>query len=347
MKNLRLISFLLFLALSQAVSAQSGGKGAFSSLNLSLPPRIASTGGVPLATFDNDLNLALYNPSLINKDIDKQIAIGFTDYFADIHGGYAAYSATFKKLGSLTAGIQYLNYGSFIHTDVAGTILGEFKAADYALQLGWGRSLSENFTMGANVKFAFSKLESYSSNAIAVDLAGSYHNKSRTSSASLIARNMGAQLKPFVEGNKEELPSELLFSFSHKLKKAPLRLNLTATHLEKWDMTYIDPTYPVLTVDPLTGEKLPEKKFQKFADKLTRHLVAGVTFMPTQNLQASLGYNYLRRQEMKVQSRPALVGFSWGIGVRVKKFHINYARAAYHLAGSTNHISISTSLAQW
>jgi hypothetical protein len=65
------------------------------------------------------------------------------------------------------------------------------------------------------------------------------------------------------------------------------------------------------------------------------------------NLSIGAGYNYQRRQEMKVESKTATVGFSWGFGVRISKFHINYARSTYHLNGSPNYISITTCLSDF
>jgi hypothetical protein len=38
------------------------------------------------------------------------------------------------------------------------------------------------------------------------------------------------------------------------------------------------------------------------------------------------------------------VGFSWGFGLRISRFHINYGLARYHLAGSSNIISIALNL---
>jgi hypothetical protein len=343
-KFLRLLSVISILFFVTEGFCQSGSAGAFSFLKLTLPARLAASGGSPLAVFDKDINLAIYNPSLITKDIDKHLTFNFTDYFTDIHGGSAAYSGTYKKLGSLTASLQFLNYGTFKQADADGNILGEFYASDYAFQLGWGRSLHPFFSMGANVKIIYSKYESYSSSAVAVDVAASYHSKSKRTAASLIARNLGRQLKPYVEGSDEDLPGELILSLSHKLEKAPLLIHLIGTRLEKWDLTYSDPDNRKPTVDPLTGEKIPEKLFESFADNFARHLVAGASFIPSENFQITHGYNYLRRHEMKLESRTALVGFSWGVGLRIKMFHINYARAAYHLSGSTNHFTVTTSI---
>jgi len=40
----------------------------------------------------------------------------------------------------------------------------------------------------------------------------------------------------------------------------------------------------------------------------------------------------------------AMVGFSWGFGVRIYKFRINYSRVTYSLAGSPNYLTIAFDL---
>jgi hypothetical protein len=337
-----LIMFIPF-----GVIAQSGGGSVFSYLQLGMPSRIAAGGGAPLSHLDGDINLGLYNPSLISHAMDKQIALSFVDYFSDISAGYAAYSRTYDKVGSLAASLHFMNYGTFTETDVAGNITGEFTAADYALQLGWGRRLHPRFSLGASTMLGYSKLESYSATAVAMCLSGTYNSLDSLTSVSLIIRNIGRQIKPYIEGQREPVLSEPMISFSRKLAKAPLRIHIIATHLDKWDLTYVDPVNLKPTIDPLTGEKLPERKVAKFADKLARHIIAGASFSPSPSFQLNMGYNYLRRHELKLESRTAMVGFSWGIGLRISKFHLNYARAAYHMSGATNHFTITTSLSQW
>jgi hypothetical protein len=48
-----------------------------------------------------------------------------------------------------------------------------------------------------------------------------------------------------------------------------------------------------------------------------------------------------------VESRMSTVGLSWGFGFRISKFHISYGRATYHLAGASNHFSISTNFSDF
>lgn len=73
-------------------------------------------------------------------------------------------------------------------------------------------------------------------------------------------------------------------------------------------------------------------------------MILGVEFVPVRNFYLRGGYNYQRRNELKIEERTSMVGFSWGIGVKINKYHISYGRATYHLAGASNHFSVSTNL---
>ena len=77
---------------------------------------------------------------------------------------------------------------------------------------------------------------------------------------------------------------------------------------------------------------------------LMRHAIVGVEFLPSKNFYIAFGYNHRRRLDLLYEEKLSMVGFSWGFGFRVNRFHIAYGSAGYHIAGSTNHISISTNI---
>lgn len=343
----------LFLALSfsllifTAAVAQIGGSGTYKFLNLPNSPRVAALGGNFLAIADNDLAIGLNNPSMISKEMNNSISLNYVDYFSDINYGFASYSHTFNKAGSFAATMQYLNYGKFTYTDETGIVdenAGEFTGNELAMVIGWGRRLDSLFSIGANLKAISSSLESYNSFGMAVDVAGSYHARSGFT-ASLIARNIGRQLTTYTPDNTEKLPFELQLGISKKLKHLPFRYSILFTNLQKWDLTYNDPAEQ--TVDPFTGEVDKQSKAGEFVDKAFRHVVFGGEFVPTRNFSVRLGYNYQRRQEMKVDTKKGTVGFSWGFGFRVSKFNFSYARSAYHQAGSPNLFSIAFNLSDF
>ena len=63
-----------------------------------------------------------------------------------------------------------------------------------------------------------------------------------------------------------------------------------------------------------------------------------------ENLFIRGGFNFQRRFNNTLDSYAGLVGFSFGLGMKVSKFRINYSRSSYHLSGQINSFSISTAL---
>lgn len=323
--------------------AQSGGTTTYKFLNLTNSARVAALGGNFLAIHDHDLSLALANPSLISPQMNHTLSLNFIDHFAGTSSGFASYGFNLNKLGNFAATMQYYSYGKSDKTDEYGENLGQFSAGEYALNLGWGRMLDSVFSIGANVKMIYSSLETYNSIGMAVDVAGSYI-PNETFCASVLFRNIGRQLTAYSSYGVEPLPFEIQAGISKRLAHVPFRYSILLQHIEKWDLLYADPN---AVVDPISGEVAKESGIDAFAKNAMRHIIIGGEFLPAKFLSIRVGYNYLRRQEMSVVSRPGTVGFSWGFGLKVSKFNFSYSRAAYHLTGSPNFISISTNLGEW
>jgi hypothetical protein len=341
-KKTLLISSLLFVLISSStqLAGQIGGKGTYQFLNLPNSARIAALGGNFLTINDNDIGLALANPSLINEKMNNQLGFSFVDYFTDVNYGFAQYSRTFNKAGSFVGSMQFIDYGKFQEADEAGVQYGYFHAGEYALNIGWGRKLTPQWAIGSNLKFIYSSLESYNSFGMAVDVAGSYFSKDGLFDASLIFRNIGYQIVAYRSGNHEPLPFEIQGGLSKKFQHIPFRIIALFTHLEKWDVRYDNPVNPAGGIDPITGEPNKISGVDEFADNLMRHIIVGgeITIAKVLSLQGS--YNYQRRKEMTVPDKLSTVGFSWGIGLHIKQFTFSYARSAYHLVGSPNFITV-------
>jgi hypothetical protein len=344
------ILFLLLISLSvlTQIKAQIGGSHAYEFLSLTTSARIAGMGGNVLAIKDHDITLALANPSLITPEMHNQVAFSFINYFTGVNYGYLMYSRNFSKAGSFVGTFQFIDYGKFTSADPSGNVTGTFYASEYALNIGWGRQLGTHFSVGANGKLIYSAFEAYNSFGIAVDVAGTYTTKEQTFTASVIGRNIGSQIVPYVAGQYESLPFELQIALSQKLKHIPVRFSEIITHLEKWDLTYTDPNDPANQKDPITGETKEKSGVGKFADNLMRHIVLGAEVTIAKILSIRLGYNYQRRQELKLYNKAGLAGFSAGIGIRVKMFNLSYTRSSFN-AGSPNpnFITLSVNLQEF
>lgn len=339
LKNL--ISLIYFFFLIPIVNAQIGGDNVYEFLNLSSSARVAALGGKCNAIKDDDLSVAFENPALLSKAISGQLLLGGSKYYDHVNYGDLAYARDYAKYGTFAAGIHYVNYGDFKRTDNTGAVTGNFTAADYALQIGWGKAIDSIFSVGATFKTIYSHLDNYSSFGLALDLGAHYYNPRNQIGASIVVKNFGRQIKTYTGGNQETLPIEIQAGASIKIKKAPLRFSLVAQHLEKLNMAYPDPTENN-EIDPLTGEVKVNKV--KFFDKVLRHFIVGGELLLSKNFIVRGGYNFQRRKELGVTTKMSTVGFSWGLGIKIAKFHVNYSRVKYHLEGPANYLTIITGI---
>jgi hypothetical protein len=339
-----ILTGLVLSGFSLSSFGQPGSK-AFQFLEVTNSARVAALGGDAVAITDDDPDLAYHNPALLNREMHHHIALNYVNYFAGINYGYASAAAKLGAKGTLAGGIHYVNYGKFQGADESGILTGSFRAADYSVNIMYSRPLDSLFCFGFTVKSIFSDLESYNSTALAFDAGITYYNPASRFTAGLVMRNLGFQVKAYYpEGAGEPLPFNLALGLSKGLQYAPLTFYIVADHLEKWDLTYETETSKEGSTDPLTGEPLTESGFDIFLDKIMRHIIVGTELNLGKNLTLRAGYNYRRRQEMKIESKPGMVGFSWGIGVKVSKFRISYGRSVFHLAGGTNQFSFSMNL---
>ncbi|MCD6366613.1 MAG: type IX secretion system protein PorQ [Bacteroidales bacterium] len=339
-------SFVVILIFTSFISVgQIGGTHSFQFLTITNNAKVNALGGENLTASDNDLGMVFHNPSLLNDSMDNNLVMNYVNYVADINFGYVSYARHFKKYGNFGAGLHYLNYGEFIKADEAGVISGNFTASDYDLNLYWAKPLDSLWTIGAAFKTLYSKYYSYFSSAVAIDAGITYFNPKRQFSFAAVVKNLGVQIKRYDTEYREPLPFDLLIGVSKKIKHAPFRLSFTFNNLTKYDLTYDSPLDVVETnvlVDSSTVQK--ENKFLKTSDKVFRHIIIGVEFIPIKNFYVGIGYNYRRRQELKISTHPALVGFSFGAGIKISNFYFAYSRALYNLAGASNVFSVRTNL---
>jgi len=341
---------ITLLALYPALlNAQVGGKSTYKFLTLTNSARVASLGGDVISIDDaqrgkrdRDLNFAFHNPAMLDRSTDNQLVTNYVNYFTDINYGYFCYAKSFEQAGNFAFGVHYIDYGDFTRTDYLGTITGNFTASEYAFNLMWSKSLDSMFTVGVNLKPIGSHLDSYRSYGIAADFGVMYSNPKRLLSAGFVLKNVGTQIRAYTEGNYEPLPFDCQIAITKRLAHAPFRFTLLAHHLQIFDLTFENPNNPSITIDPFTGEIIKQSKFREGFDKVMRHVNLGVELLITDNFYFNVGYNHQRKKEMEIETRAGGVGFSWGFGVKLSRFHISYGRATYHLAGASNHFSLST-----
>jgi hypothetical protein len=343
----KVLVFLAIIYLPLVTLSQIGGDNTFEFLNLPNSARIAALGGNNISLYDKDLNMAYYNPALLRESMHNNLALNYTNYISDINYGYASYAYHFENIGTFAAGVYYMNYGDFIRANEQGEILGNFYAQEYSFNLYYARTFlnDSSLSVGGTLKTIYSALDHYYSSAMAIDAGVNYHIQGSNFSASAVITNLGYQLRTYSEDNREPLPLDFEMGITYRLPHAPFRFSLGAHNLFKWNMRYDSPleTQQIVDADSDTTANFGQK-LGNAGDELLRHMILGVEIMPSDNFFIAFGYNYQRRTELALSNRPGVVGFSIGAGVKISKFMISYGVARYHMAGITQHVSITSDL---
>jgi len=339
MTNYKIIIFFLFLP--SFIFAQIGGNQTYKFLELTNSARAASLGGSIISIKEADLALTYHNPALLCDTMLNNLVLNYVNYFADINYGYLAYARNYKKIGNLSIGLHYINYGNFLETNELGEKLGEFKAAEYAFNFIWANKLNNFISYGVNFKPIVSNLEHYTSIGVAIDAGILYENEKHLTNIAFVIKNFGTQLTSYTENNREKLPLELQLGVTKALEHAPFRISIVYRHIENWNLRFDSPSEATTT--NIFNEKPKEKtEISKFSDNLMRHLVYGIEFIPFKSFYFNFSYNHQRRMELSLQQIGGTTGFSWGFGLNLARFNLAYGRAAYHVAGASNHFSFST-----
>lgn len=345
--KIRLLSLALLAA--TFMQAQVGGLFTYEFLNFSPSARVSALGGTHIAVADEDVNLAAQNPSLLNEAMHQQLSFSHAFHPAGIQYGYATggwhhsnWATTFH------GGIRYVNYGEFDLTNAQGQVEGNFKAAEYALTVGAARPIYDRLSAGVNLRFITSRLESYNSVGLAADLGLLYQDTAKNFSLTFVARNAGRQLSTYREDNVEPLPFEMQVGLAKRLRYLPFRFSIVYRYFDRWNIIYDDPNSQEDT--QFLGEVQTERSESVvWLDNFFRHFVFNgeLLFGQKENFRLRFGYSHLQRQEMVVNEYRSLAGFTFGAGIKINRFKLDYGRTNFHLGGGVNHLSISTNMREF
>ena len=329
---------LLLLAISTLAATAQDGTTAYQFLNVPVSSHVYALGGHNISIIDDDINLVEQNPALLGTEFDHQVGLNYMRYIGGTNFMGARYGQGIGEHGAFGIGIQYYGYGKMDATDVSGAITGSFNASDMAFTLTYSHDISERLRGGINLKYVHSSYETYTAGAIAVDLGVNYYNPDNDLSLSLVAKNLGGQVKKFND-KRDKLPWDIQIGVSKGLGSTPFRLSLTAFNLTKWKLPYYEPADKTNSTSDLVEKS-------SFASNLFRHLVFGVEYLPTDRIYIAAGYNYKTRSDMSTYKRNFLSGFSIGGGLRVKALGFGVAFAQPHTGATTFMFNLTTSIGE-
>lgn len=309
-------STLLFVAVFASLAhAQDGSTSIFQFLRLPTSAHTMALGGYNITLPDDDASLLHQNPALMADASDGAIALSMMTYMKGSKAGTASWTSGSGERGTWGVGAQFVGYGNMKETTVEGLETGTFSALDLALTGGYAYQLTEHVAGGASGKFLYSKYGAFTSVALAVDLGLNYYDEDKDLSVSVVAANLGGQVKSFAD-HRESLPFDLRLGVSKRLEGAPFRFSVTMVDLTRWR----------------SSDYYSMEGKVKRGRILTNHFVLGADILFSEQFYASVGMNMRRAFEMKAAGGSHGAGLSFGAGLTLKRLKIHAAYAKYHLS---------------
>lgn len=310
--------FPLLLTLFAVAGYAQESQTAYNFLRVPVSAHAAALGGDNITIIEDDPSLAFCNPALLASVSDKTINLNFMTYMAGATTASASFNKIIKTKASVAVMAQYMDYGTMKEVDMNNVQTGEFSAKDIALSGVFSYMLSERIAGGITAKVINSYIGSYSSWAMGVDLGLNYYDPEREWSLSLVAKNLGGQLKAY-DNEYEKMPLDVQLGASKRFAALPFRLSATLVDLNHWDYGFIN------------------------------HLVAGVDILFSQQIYVAAGYNFRRADEMKTlkgtdEESSHMAGLSLGAGLQLERFKLQLAYGKYHVSSNSIIINATYSL---
>lgn len=311
------VVFVAIMAVSVLLATAQESQTVYNFLRLPVSAHAAALGGDNSTLVEDDASLVFHNPALANNVTDRTLNLNVMTYMEGATTASASFLKAAGERGTWGVMGQFMSYGSMKETSAAGQQTGDFSAKDIAVGGSFAYALSEHFSGGMTAKMVASYIGQYNSLGAAVDLGLNYYDAKSELSASLVARNLGGQLKAY-EDDFERMPLDVQLGFSKRLLRSPLRLSASLVRLNDWEYG------------------------------LGKHIVVGADLILSPQFYIAAGYNALRAAEMKIEETDGAsahgAGLSLGAGLLLERIKLSVAYAKYHVSASSLLFNISYAL---
>ena len=230
-----LFVIVVFLLITENILAQSTTTGANTITTavpfLSITPDSRAGGmgdaGVALTP---DVNSQHWNPAkYVFMESDMGVGLSYSPWLRNLVDDInLAYLVGYKKIDdvqSFSASLRYFSLGDIVFTSEFGTILNTQKPNEFAIDFGYSRLLSEQFSAAVAFRYIRSDLtggqlvggvESHAGNAFAADVAFYYNHEFRANrkdqlwTAGINIQNIGSKIS-YTDGDiKDFIPTNLM-----------------------------------------------------------------------------------------------------------------------------------------
>ncbi|MBI5243108.1 MAG: PorV/PorQ family protein [Elusimicrobia bacterium] len=269
-------------------------------LKVGVGARQLAMGSAAVALID-DANALNWNPGALGAVKRRNVTASYNSLFKDQNQGFLAYASPLPDdMGTWAAGFNYLTV-SDIEKRTADTEDPEstFSNQNFALSASYGRPTPvSGLSIGGNLKYIREKLDTFSGNAVALDIGALYQTRIEHLSAGFMMQNLGSKIGP------DPLPLTFKGGAAYKLCGEKLVLASDIDWLAIDQRVYWD---------------------------------IGSEFWANKNLAVRAGYQFGHAQD-RLQS--SLVGFAFGLGLRLEQLRVDYAFLPFGDLGDTHRITL-------
>jgi hypothetical protein len=306
MKSRYTAIFLLGLA-TGAWSAAANGTAGFQFLKTHMGARQAGMAGAMVAIAP-DVNALHYNPAGIAAITQRTGSFSYLKHLLDFNSGYVTYVQPQVGPGNIGAAITYIDYGNFDKRDQNNQDLGDFRAGSIAFTGAYAMQPLRNLYAGVALNYIRATIDSYASDAVAVDGGVIYNFPAQKLSLAASFANTGKVLSSFIT-EKDPLPAVVRFGLCKGLAHLPLMVSL---------------------------------QLYKYSDE-EWHGALGGEFTLTENVFLRLGYDQSGRDLQVDASGDRFAGAALGLGAIWRDFQVDYAYSSMGALGALNRFTLSGS----
>lgn len=310
-------SFIIILTIMAIAAMAQDSRTGYNFLKLPVSAHAAALGGDNISIIEDDESMIFNNPALLSSVSDKTINLNYMNYMSGANTASAAFNRIIKERASVAASAQFIDYGKMKEVDENNVQTGEFSAKDISIAGYFSYMLTDRIAGGITAKFVTSYIGDYNSIAMGVDLGLNYYDPDKEWSVSLVAKNLGGQLKAYND-QYDRMPIDVQLGASKRFAHMPFRISATLVDLNHLDYKFIN------------------------------HLVAGADIIISPTIWVGIGYNFRRANEMKITETDGSsshgAGLSFGAGINLERFKLNLAYGKYHVSSSSILINLAYSL---
>ncbi len=310
-------SFIIILTIMAIAAKAQDSRTGYNFLRLPVSAHAAALGGDNISIIEDDESMIFNNPALLSSVSDKTINLNYMNYMSGANTASAAFNRIIKERASVAASAQFIDYGKMKEMDENNVQTGEFSAKDISIAGYFSYMLTERIAGGITAKFVTSYIGDYNSIAMGIDLGLNYYDPEKEWSVSLVAKNLGGQMKAY-DDQYDRMPIDVQLGASKRFAHMPFRLSATLVDLNHLDYKFIN------------------------------HLVMGADIIISPTIWVGVGYNFRRANEMKITEADGEsshgAGLSFGAGINLERFKLNLAYGKYHVSSSSILVNLAYSL---